>query len=96
MTNSLDTVLGSTVYGPDQQKIGKVKEIYLDNRNGYPTWASVSTGLFSSNSLVPLAGAAHNGDRLQVIVDKDAVKTAPHLDANGAINPQQEQELLRH
>lgn len=96
MTNSLDTVLGSTVYGPDQEKIGKVKEIYIGNETGYPTWASVSTGWFSADSLVPLAGATHKGDSLQVAVGKETVKAAPHLDAGEAITPREEQELLRH
>lgn len=79
MTNSLDSVLGSTAYGPDEQKIGKVKEIYFSNENGSSTWVSVSTGLFGSDSLVPLAGASHQGDSLRVAVDKDAVKSAPQL-----------------
>ncbi|MFD6220079.1 DUF2382 domain-containing protein [Nocardia asteroides] len=95
---TLDSLIGATAYDERGQKIGKVKQIYLENSTGSPTWAAVSTGLFSSDSLVPLAGAEHRADddTLSLHVDKEQVKSAPHLDDGGRISAESEQELFRH
>jgi len=97
MVDLLDKVIGSTIFGPGHEKIGRVKDIYLDTDTGVPTWATVSTGWFSENSLVPLAGASIDEDQsIQVPVDKETVKSAPHLDTGDEITADQQQELLRH
>jgi sporulation protein YlmC with PRC-barrel domain len=98
MTEMLETLIGSSVYGLEGEKIGKVKRVYVDNNSGSPTWIAVSTGLFSADALVPLAGAEHRPESatLQVRVGKDAVKASPQLDHNGQISPQAEQELFDH
>ncbi|MGK8500392.1 PRC-barrel domain-containing protein [Nocardia asiatica] len=98
MTEMLETLIGSSVYGPEGEKIGKVKRVYVDNNSGSPTWIAVSTGLFSADALVPLAGAEHRPESatLRVRVGKEAVKASPQLDHNGQISPQAEQELFDH
>ncbi|MEU7767417.1 DUF2382 domain-containing protein [Nocardia sp. NPDC049190] len=98
MTEMLDTLIGSAVYDPDGDKIGKVKRVYIDNDSGSPTWVAVSTGLLREDSLVPLAGARHRRDvgALQVQVEKAAVKSAPHLERDGLISPEAEQQLFDH
>lgn len=95
---TLESVIGNTVYDSAGDKIGKVKQIYLDDATGAPTWAAVSTGMFSKDSMVPLAGARHQPDEgtLQVGVDKQHVKSAPHLDDGGRITHSAEQELFTH
>ncbi|MFF2086551.1 PRC and DUF2382 domain-containing protein [Nocardia sp. NPDC058176] len=95
---TLDSLIGATAYDAHGEKIGKVKQIYLENSSGSPTWASVSTGLFHGDSLVPLAGAEHQPDQdvLRLRVDKSEVKSAPHLDEGGRISPEAEQELFAH
>ena len=53
---------GRTLVGQDDEKIGKVDEIYVDNHSEQPEWARVTTGLFGTNhSFVPLAGATPQG-----------------------------------
>ncbi|WP_327119545.1 PRC and DUF2382 domain-containing protein [Nocardia sp. NBC_01730] len=98
MTDMLDALIGSAVYDPGGDKIGKVKRVYIDNDSGSPTWVAVSTGLFRDDALVPLAGAQHQWDAgaLQVQVKKDVVKTAPNLAQNGMISPEAELELFDH
>ncbi|WP_280386472.1 PRC and DUF2382 domain-containing protein [Nocardia wallacei] len=95
---TLESVIGATAYDLAGEKIGKVKKIYLDNATGEPTWVAVSTGLFGSDSMVPLAGAQHRPDAetLQVQVDKEHVKSAPYLDDDGHITRESEQELFAH
>ena len=78
-------------------KIGKVDEIYLDEETGRPEWALVTTGLFGSkSSFVPLAGATPEGDDVRARVDKEQVKDAPQVEADGALSQQEEAELFRH
>ncbi|MFD3747155.1 DUF2382 domain-containing protein [Nocardia sp. NPDC058633] len=95
---TLESLIGATAYDDHGDKIGKVKQIYIDNSSGSPTWAAVSTGMFSHDSLVPLAGAEHQADddTLKLHVDKEQVKSAPHLDDGGRISAQSEQELFKH
>jgi sporulation protein YlmC with PRC-barrel domain len=53
---------GRTIVGSDGEKIGKVDEVYLDDRSGKPEWATVKSGIFGSKSnFVPLAGASSVG-----------------------------------
>ena len=93
----LDAVVGSTVYDNAGDKVGKVEHIYLANDTGEPRWVSVKTGLLgSSSSLIPLAGAKHSLDRLDVVVGKDVISRAPHLGDDGGTNEQEEVALLQH
>ncbi|MET7770589.1 PRC-barrel domain-containing protein [Nocardia sp. NPDC005366] len=93
-----DSLIGATAYDVRNDKIGKVKQIYLDNASGTPTWAAVSTGLFSGDALVPLAGAEYHADAqlLQVKVDREQVKSAPHQEDERTISPEIERELFAH
>ncbi|GGK98909.1 DUF2382 domain-containing protein [Nocardia jinanensis] len=98
MAQHVEDLIGDAVYDQGGAKIGKVKRVYVDNASGAPTWASVSTGLFSEDSLVPLAGAQLRQDpaELQVRVRKEAVKTAPHLAHDGLITQDSENDLFVH
>lgn len=98
MAQHVEDLIGDAVYDLGGTKIGKVKRVYVDNASGAPTWASVSTGLFSEDSLVPLAGAQLRQDpaELQVRVHKEAVKSAPHLAHDGLITQDSENDLFVH
>ncbi|WP_245545778.1 PRC-barrel domain-containing protein [Nocardia higoensis] len=99
MTQStLDSLLDSMIIDADGARIGKVKQIYVDNDSGSPTWVAVSTGWFSGDSLVPLAGARPQGEKgdLRVRVRKAQVKSAPRLDSDGRLSRDAETELFSH
>ncbi|WP_328395506.1 PRC and DUF2382 domain-containing protein [Nocardia sp. NBC_00416] len=98
MAQHVEDLIGDAVYDLGGARIGKVKRVYVDNSSGAPTWASVSTGMFSEDSLVPLAGAQLREDatEVQVRVRKDAVKSAPHLAHDGLITQDSENELFVH
>ncbi|WP_051133430.1 PRC-barrel domain-containing protein [Nocardia paucivorans] len=99
MSQRTEQIIGDTVYDPNGDKIGKVKRVYVDNMSGELTWAAVSTGLFGTDSLVPLSGAGMREDKaggLQVQVPKEAVKSAPRMEGDGLITPEAEDELLIH
>jgi uncharacterized protein (TIGR02271 family) len=88
---------GRNVVGSDGEKIGKLAEIYDDPETGKPEWATVSSGLFGTNSnFVPLAGACPAGEDVRVQVTKDQVKDAPGVDTDGELSEQEEQRLFEH
>jgi len=93
----IDQIMGGTAYDSDGDKIGTVGQVYLDDSTGEPAWATVNTGFFgTSESFVPLANATVQGDDLRVPYDKDTVKAAPNVDADGHLEPSDEQLLYEH
>jgi uncharacterized protein (TIGR02271 family) len=91
-------VIGATVYGSGDDKIGTAGTVYADEQTGQPEWVTVNTGLFgTSESFVPLAEATLSGDRVTVPYDKDTVKNAPQVNPDDGQLPQpQEAELYRY
>ncbi|EXG81090.1 PRC-barrel domain-containing protein [Cryptosporangium arvum] len=96
----IPTLMQSTAYDPSGDKIGSIKQVYLDDRTDRPQFATVHTGLFGlKESFVPLDGAELHGDRVVVPVDKAQVKDAPSIDPEGSagsLTPTQVAELHRH
>ena len=88
-------VIGATAYGDDGEKIGKVGQLFLDDQTGRPEFVTINTGLFgTSESLVPVADATFNGDRLVVPFSKDKVKDAPNVDLDGRHLDESEEQRL--
>jgi uncharacterized protein (TIGR02271 family) len=100
MPPSIDTVQswqGRTMVDPAGDKLGTIDAIYLDDETGQPEWATVTSGLFTAKTaFVPLAQAQDTGDSVQVPYDKQQVKNAPALQADGSLSQDDEAELYRH
>jgi uncharacterized protein (TIGR02271 family) len=96
--DQLREVIGTTAYGSDGEKLGKVGQVYLDDHTGEPEFASVNTGLFGTEeSFVPLGQARFEGDRLSVPYAKEQVKDAPKVSPDaGHIDESEEQRLFSH
>jgi uncharacterized protein (TIGR02271 family) len=96
----IDTVQswqGRTMVDPAGDKLGTIDAIYLDDETGQPEWATVNSGLFTSKTaFVPLAQAQPMGDSVQVPYDKQQVKNAPSMGADGSLSQDEEAELYRH
>jgi len=85
------------VYEQDGDKIGSAGQVYLDNNSGEPEWVTVKTGLFGTKeSFVPLRNASLSEGRIVVPFGKDRVKSAPKIDADGQLSPEEEDELYRY
>jgi uncharacterized protein (TIGR02271 family) len=100
MPPSIDTVQswqGRTMVDPAGDKLGTIDAIYLDDETGQPEWATVTSGLFGTKTtFVPLAQAQAVGDSVQVPYQKDQVKDAPSMEADGQLSQDEEAELYRH
>lgn len=96
-TEDLSGVTDGNVHGSDGEKIGSVGQVYLDNQSGQPAWVTVKTGLFGTKaSFVPLVEATVEGKDLRVPYDKETIKHAPNVDADGELTPAEEDELYRY
>jgi len=98
-SHDIDTVLGwrgRDVLDVEGDKIGRLGDVYLDEHDR-PAWAGVRTGLFGvRESLLPLEGMREEGDDLQVPWEKALVKDAPNVDADVALEADEERRLFEH
>ena len=95
--SQVQQLIGRQAVTTDGTKIGKIGQVYLDDRSGQPEWITVNTGLFGTKeSFVPLANANHDGDVLTVPYGKDQIKDAPSIEATGHLSEAEEQELYRY
>jgi sporulation protein YlmC with PRC-barrel domain len=95
----IDTALdwrGRTVVDRDGEKIGTLKDIYLDESER-PHWGSVHTGLFGTReTLVPLEEAREQDGVLRLPYEQQHVKDAPNLDPDVQLTADEERALYRH
>jgi uncharacterized protein (TIGR02271 family) len=82
---------------PAGDKLGTIDAIYVDDETGQPEWATVTSGMFAAKiAFVPLAQAQSTSDSVQVPFDKDQVRDAPTMQADGSLSQDDEAELYRH
>lgn len=79
------------------QKIGPIASYYLDDATGEPTFVRIQgAGPDGTDALVPVHSArAQDGD-LAVPYSAAEVAAAPALDADGHLDPEQEDALRAH
>jgi uncharacterized protein (TIGR02271 family) len=88
---------GYDAVGPDANKLGTIEDIYLDQDTGEPEWVALKTGMFGSKlSFAPLSQAHQDGDTIVLPYEKDQIKNAPRVDADGALSQEEEAQLYRH
>lgn len=81
--NEARDVIGKTVYSGEGEKIGKVGQVFLDDESGRPEFLTVNTGMFGSESFVPVEGATVEGDEVRIPHGKSKVKDAPSIELDG-------------
>jgi uncharacterized protein (TIGR02271 family) len=93
----LGSIVGTTAYDRDGDKIGKVGAVYYDDATDQPSWVTVHTGLFGTKeTFVPVQGADFSGDRVTLAFDKAKVKDAPNIAEDGHLAPEEEEQLYRY
>lgn len=98
MTNkNIHDLSTATAYDSDNEKLGAVTEVFINDATGQPDFVEVGHGLFGMNSsLVPLRGHRLDADDLHLAFPKDRIKDAPSIDADVHLDPQQLEALYRH
>ncbi|WP_367136790.1 DUF2382 domain-containing protein [Saccharothrix sp. HUAS TT1] len=94
----VDRLYDCDVIDEHGERIGSVKQVWLDDRDGRPMWASVHTGLFGlKESFVPIQDATLGEGVVRVHVDKEQVKDAPKIDVSDEhMSDRQQDELYEH
>jgi uncharacterized protein (TIGR02271 family) len=88
---------GRSAVGADGEKLGTIKEIYLDAETQRPEWALIHTGMFGGkSSFMPLEGSTSDGDQVRTPFSKAQVKDAPRLDSDGELSQEDEAALYAH
>jgi uncharacterized protein (TIGR02271 family) len=91
------TLVGRKLRSRDGDDIGKIDQLYADSEGGTPTFVTVNTGLFGSNTtFVPVGDATMEGDDLTVPYTKDQVKDAPNVAPDGELSVEEEDRLYAH
>ena len=76
-------------------RIGKISQVYLDDKTEQPLWVLVETGLFGTRqSFAPIHGSRLDGELVVLAVSKDQVKDAPNIDSDAHLS-ESEQDALR-
>ena len=89
--------IGRTAVDSEGNKVGKIGQVYLDERSGLPLWVTVATGMLgTSQSFAPIDGSGFDGDQVRLAVSKDLVKDAPSIDEDGRIGASEQEALYRH
>ena len=97
LKDQLDALLDATAYDSTGTKIGAVRQVYVDDASGKITFATVSTGIFSSDAIVPLHGARLLDDELHVDHTRTVIRDSPRPDhTEDALTPDQEAKLLEY
>jgi uncharacterized protein (TIGR02271 family) len=96
-TQNIQAWRGRTAVDSDGDKIGTIEDVYLDRRSGEPEWVAIKTGMFGSKvSFAPIHDATESGDDIRVGFEKDRIKDAPSVDADGELSPEEERRLYDH
>jgi PRC-barrel domain len=82
-----------SMLGADGAELGRIEEIYLDDRDDLPRWALVRS--LSGGNLVPIADAVERGDAVHVPFDSSRVAGAPSMPGAGGLS-EEEAELYHH
>lgn len=94
---NLKDLFNATAYDKDGDKLGAVKEIFVDDDTGQPACAEVGHGLFGmASSLVPMRGHRLSGEELQLAFSKDRIKDAPDVGDDQHLTREDQQRIWDH
>jgi len=82
--NEARQAIGNVAVSSDDEELGTVEQLVLDEDSGRPEFVTVRTGLLGrKETFLPAAEATWSEGRLSVPYSKDKVTAAPTVDADG-------------
>ena len=97
---SLSRLRGMEARTTDGEKVGKVKDVYLDADARYSRYLEVKTGWFSGTHVVPVDDVSYvdrNGDSYVVVpYSAEQLKHAPTFGDDDELTPEREREIYDH
>lgn len=96
-TYRIEDLAKATAYDNAGDKLGSVKDVYINDATGQPDFVDVNHGLFNMNdSIVPLRGHSLRDGELHLAFSKDRIKDAPELGENGHLTNEDQDAFYRH
>lgn len=93
----LTRLFESAVYGPGDERVGKVGQVYIDDQSQEPNWVTVKMGLFGTKEyFLPLDEAVLDGKRLMVPYSKETITNAPSTQIDQNLSPAEEDVLYNY
>ena len=93
----LTRLFESAVYGPGDERAGKVGQVYIDDQSQEPNWVTVKMGLFGTKEyFLPLDEAVLDGKRLIVPYSKETITSAPSTEIDQNLSPAEEDVLYNY
>lgn len=98
ITNAqVERMIGADALDANDDRIGEVSQVYLDESSDHPTWVSVRLGLLSgAEVLVPLDDAEWDDRVLHVTVDRDVAREAPRKEMDEPLTAIEQERLYTH
>ena len=95
--NRIEDLANATAFDSNGDKVGGVKDVYVNDTTGQPDFISVNHGLFGGgDSIVPLRGHTLRDGELHLAFPKDRIEDAPDLDENGHLTTEDQEAFYRH
>lgn len=89
--------LGKVILDRDGERIGKLRDVYVDVETDAPMFGTVREGVFARHlTFVPLVGVQVSPDSLQVTATKEQVRSAPDIELQGEELSQSDESVLYH
>ena len=89
--------LGMPIIDRDGERLGKLRDIYVDVETDVPQFGTVKEGVFTHHlTFVPLAGVRVSPDHIQITATKDQVRAAPNMELQGGELSQADEKTLYH
>ena len=97
VNRNIGDITRATAYDVDGEKLGSVKEVYINDSTGQPDFVEIGHGLFGmSSSLVPLRGHRLDGENLKLAFSKDRIQDAPNIDHYAHLTDADQDTIYRH
>ena len=94
---NLRGLVRATAYDAGGSRLGRVAQVFIDDRTDEPAWVAVDVARARGMRLLPLAGAGLKGRHLVIRADRRTVRSAPRIDlGDGQLSSQDESRLLEH
>ncbi|AWB84710.1 DUF2382 domain-containing protein [Corynebacterium liangguodongii] len=95
--NRIEDLANATAFDVDGDKVGSVRDVYVNDTTGQPDFVSVNHGLFGGgDSIVPLRGHTLRDGELHLAFPKDRIKDAPTLEEDGHLTNEDQEAFYRH
>jgi uncharacterized protein (TIGR02271 family) len=95
--DDIKQLIGCPAVDCEGSRLGKIGQVYVNDRTGQPLWVTVATGMFGTRqSFAPIRGSRYDGEQLVLAVPKDVIKDAPNIDDDQRIGADEQEALYRH